>query len=54
MLSLPWAGVLAYVMPKLSAGLLMYRRGGRGLEVFLVHPGGPFWRKKDAGRVVDS
>ncbi len=49
MLSLPWAGVLAYVMPKLSAGLLMYRRGGRGLEVFLVHPGGPFWRKKDAG-----
>ena len=39
--------MLAYVMAKLSAGLLMYRRRGRGLEVFLVHPGGPFWRKKD-------
>ena len=27
----------------------MYRRGVNGLEVFLVHPGGPFWAKKDAG-----
>jgi predicted NUDIX family NTP pyrophosphohydrolase len=27
----------------------MYRRRQRGLEVFLVHPGGPFWSKKDAG-----
>jgi predicted NUDIX family NTP pyrophosphohydrolase len=27
----------------------MFRRGQRGLEVFLVHPGGPFWAKKDAG-----
>jgi predicted NUDIX family NTP pyrophosphohydrolase len=35
-------------MSKISAGLLMYRiRDGR-LEVFLVHPGGPFWRNKDA------
>ena len=34
---------------KRSAGLLMYRRRGDGLEVFLVHPGGPFWKKKDAG-----
>ena len=34
-------------MPKTSAGLLMYRlRGGR-LEVLLVHPGGPFWRRRD-------
>ena len=33
---------------KLSAGLLLYRRRGE-LEVFLVHPGGPFWAKKDAG-----
>ncbi len=32
-----------------SAGLLIYRRGAGGLEVFLVHPGGPFWRKKDQG-----
>jgi predicted NUDIX family NTP pyrophosphohydrolase len=36
-------------MPKKSAGLLMYRHRQRGLEVFLVHPGGPFWSKKDAG-----
>src|ERR1700739_2478722 len=36
-------------MPKRSAGLLMYRRGGSGLEVLLVHPGGPFWAKKDLG-----
>ena len=36
-------------MAKKSAGLLMYRfRKGR-LEVFLVHPGGPFWAKKDLG-----
>ena len=33
---------------KMSAGLLLYRRRGQ-LEVFLVHPGGPFWAKKDAG-----
>jgi predicted NUDIX family NTP pyrophosphohydrolase len=33
---------------KVSAGLLPYRRRGE-LEVFLVHPGGPFWAKKDAG-----
>jgi predicted NUDIX family NTP pyrophosphohydrolase len=34
-------------MPKRSAGLLMFRRFSP-LEVFLVHPGGPFWQKKDA------
>lgn len=27
----------------------MYRRGSKGLEVLLVHPGGPFWQKRDAG-----
>jgi predicted NUDIX family NTP pyrophosphohydrolase len=32
-----------------SAGILPYRRREGGLEVFLVHPGGPFWRNKDAG-----
>ena len=32
-----------------SAGILMYRQTGPGLEVLLVHPGGPFWRNKDAG-----
>ena len=37
-------------MKKRSAGLLMYRmQDGRALEVFLVHPGGPFYVKKDLG-----
>jgi predicted NUDIX family NTP pyrophosphohydrolase len=37
-------------MAKRSAGLLMYRRRNPGEpEVFLVHPGGPFWAKKDLG-----
>ena len=36
-------------MPKESAGLLIYRKRGGVLEVLLVHPGGPFWRNKDAG-----
>lgn len=34
---------------KKSAGLLMFRRAGGGLEVLLAHPGGPFWRRKDEG-----
>ena len=37
-------------MPKRSAGLLLYRQSAdSGIEVFLVHPGGPFWAKKDDG-----
>jgi predicted NUDIX family NTP pyrophosphohydrolase len=36
-------------MPRVSAGLLMYRRREGRLEVFLVHPGGPFFAKKDLG-----
>jgi len=36
-------------MPKRSAGLLMYRRAGPNVAVLLVHPGGPFWAKKDLG-----
>jgi predicted NUDIX family NTP pyrophosphohydrolase len=36
-------------MAKQSAGLLMYRRRDGVLEVFLAHPGGPFWAKKDLG-----
>lgn len=36
-------------MPKRSAGLLMYRKRDRGLEVLLAHPGGPFWANKDRG-----
>ena len=34
-------------MPKRSAGLILYRRRNHRIEVFLVHPGGPFWAKKD-------
>ncbi|HEV2402603.1 MAG TPA: NUDIX domain-containing protein [Candidatus Saccharimonadales bacterium] len=36
-------------MSKQSAGILLYRTTGHGVEVLLVHPGGPFWAKKDAG-----
>jgi predicted NUDIX family NTP pyrophosphohydrolase len=36
-------------VPRRSAGILLHRRGGDGLEVLLVHPGGPFWASKDAG-----
>ena len=33
-----------------SAGLLLFRRDdARGLEIFLAHPGGPFWANRDAG-----
>ena len=32
---------------KESVGILVYRRSGGGIEFFLVHPGGPFWAKKD-------
>ena len=35
--------------PKLSAGILAYRLTSHGLEVLLVHPGGPYWRNKDLG-----
>src|SRR5690349_6556631 len=34
---------------KISAGILAYRRQKNGVEVFLVHPGGPFWEKKEVG-----
>jgi predicted NUDIX family NTP pyrophosphohydrolase len=36
-------------MSKRSAGLMLYRRRNTELEVFLVHPGGPFWAHKDFG-----
>jgi len=36
-------------MPRLSAGLLLHRRRSGDVEVLLVHPGGPFWAKKDDG-----
>jgi predicted NUDIX family NTP pyrophosphohydrolase len=34
---------------KQSAGVLLYRRNKETIEVFLVHPGGPFWKNKDSG-----
>ncbi len=36
-------------MKRKSAGILIYRFAGKDLEVLLVHPGGPFWAKKDIG-----
>lgn len=36
-------------MAKQSAGLLLYRQAAKDIEVLLVHPGGPFWVKKDKG-----
>jgi len=34
-------------MPKRSAGVLLFRRKEREIEVLLAHPGGPFWKNKD-------
>jgi len=36
-------------MPKLSAGLLLFRRVDEGLEVLIAHPGGPIWSRRDVG-----
>ena len=36
-------------MPKTSAGILLHRERDGAREVLLVHPGGPFWARKDAG-----
>ena len=36
-------------MPRTSAGLALFRRVAGGIEVLLVHPGGPAWRNRDAG-----
>lgn len=36
-------------MPKQSAGIVLYRKHESDFEVFLVHPGGPFWANKDLG-----
>ncbi|QEL21971.1 NUDIX domain-containing protein [Bosea sp. F3-2] len=36
-------------MASCSVGILMYRLAEEGAEVLLVHPGGPFWRRKDLG-----
>lgn len=34
---------------KKSAGILLYRKKQKKVQVFLIHPGGPFWRNKDMG-----
>jgi predicted NUDIX family NTP pyrophosphohydrolase len=36
-------------LPKLSAAILLFRKRSSGLQVLLVHPGGPFWKNKDLG-----
>jgi len=36
-------------MGKKSAGILVYRMNASGMEIFLAHPGGPYWEKKDLG-----
>lgn len=36
-------------MPKLSAGVLLYRERAGAVDVLIVHPGGPFWARKDEG-----
>src|SRR5215212_1646584 len=36
-------------MAKKSAGILLYRSVNKIIEIFLVHPGGPFWKNKDMG-----
>ena len=36
-------------MTPVSAGLMMYRKSVSSVEIFLVHPGGPFWAKKEQG-----
>jgi predicted NUDIX family NTP pyrophosphohydrolase len=41
--------IRAISLPKTSAGVLLFRRSGKNVEVLLGHPGGPFWKKKDHG-----
>ena len=36
-------------MPRKSAGILLYKIESKAIKIFLVHPGGPFWSKKDDG-----
>ena len=45
----PHAAIILSLMPRTSAGLLMYRQRADALQVLLVHPGGPFWANKDLG-----
>ncbi len=45
---------LILLMVKTSAGLLMYRIKKENLVVFLIHPGGPFWKNKDLGEAFEK
>jgi predicted NUDIX family NTP pyrophosphohydrolase len=36
-------------MAEISAGLILFRRPATGVEIFLAHPGGPFWRNREEG-----
>ena len=48
LLPAPWAGALVSDMMKtISAGIVLFRRSSAGVEMLLVHPGGPFWAGKD-------
>jgi predicted NUDIX family NTP pyrophosphohydrolase len=40
---------IGHLVPKTSAGILLHRERDGAREVLLVHPGGPFWARKDAG-----
>jgi len=40
---------LEVILGKKSAGILMYKQTGGGIQVLLVHPGGPFWSRRDLG-----
>lgn len=41
--------VILHIMGRKSAGILLYRFSSNILEVFLIHPGGPFWKGKETG-----
>ena len=40
---------VSFPMTRTSAGILLYRRKPAGLQVFLIHPGGPYFAKQDTG-----
>jgi predicted NUDIX family NTP pyrophosphohydrolase len=44
-----WSGPKELRMPLTSAGILLFRKRPAGVEVMLVHPGGPYWVRKDEG-----
>jgi predicted NUDIX family NTP pyrophosphohydrolase len=46
---MPTRGTIGGSRGRRSAGILLFRGAGASLEVLVVHPGGPFWRRRDAG-----